>query len=342
MYVVDHHFLTNFFTLFKKDYGKQLNMELTERELLVQQLNFDWNSSNKNPHCFHVNSQETYQPSYDKQRPRTMDDLLTQSNFLSNYLSQPNVVELQNKERVDKNICSSCNHQNKPVNDFNLSKLFDCVLAPSIVDYNKLLTRIDNILNHFTTLHNQHHDYIMNIKEELNTFRETMTNQINMHEKALEKRVEEILARSLEANREKYQNFIKDEISKQSSFILSQINESFNTLVDRIPQDKYIQINSLNQLFSNEITKETSEHRYSFEHVYDPSQNVINMEDVIIHSGNMDGSDLTSYSTDMQEKEIVPTSSTNSIIDVVKSEFADNSARHVAQLNKMSLENIIL
>ncbi|CAG8508048.1 20477_t:CDS:2 [Rhizophagus irregularis] len=66
------------------------------------------------------------------------------------------------------------------------------------------------------------------------------------------------------------------------------------------------------------------------------------MEDVIIHSGNMDGSDLTSYSTDMQEKEIVPTSSTNSIIDVVKSEFADNSARHVAQLNKMSLENIIL
>lgn len=76
----------------------------------------------------------------------------------------------------------------------------------------------------------------------------------------------------MEANREKYQNFIKDEISKQSSFILSQINESFNTLVDRIPQDKYIQINSLNQLFSNEITKETSEHRYSFEHVYDPSQ----------------------------------------------------------------------
>lgn len=76
----------------------------------------------------------------------------------------------------------------------------------------------------------------------------------------------------VEANREKYQNFIKDEISKQSSFILSQINESFNTLVDRIPQDKYIQINSLNQLFSNEITKETSEHRYSFEHVYDPSQ----------------------------------------------------------------------
>lgn len=49
-------------------------------------------------------------------------------------------------------------------------------------------------------------------------------------------------------------------------------------------------------------------------------KNVINMEDVIIHSGNMDGSDLTSYSTDMQEKEIVPTSSTNSIIDVVKSE----------------------
>ncbi|PKY37598.1 hypothetical protein RhiirA4_438784 [Rhizophagus irregularis] len=175
-------------------------MELTERELLVQQLNFDWNSSNKNckmfPHCFHVNSQETYQPSYDKQRPRTMDDLLSQSNFLSNYLSQPNIVELQNKERADKNICSSCNHQNKPVNDFNLSKLFDCVLAPSIVDYNKLLTRIDNILNHFTTLHNQHHDYIMNIKEELNNFRETMTNQINMHEKALEKRVEEIFARS--------------------------------------------------------------------------------------------------------------------------------------------------
>jgi hypothetical protein len=62
----------------------------------------------------------------------------------------------------------------------------------------------------------------------------------------------------VEANREKFQNFIKEEISKQSTFILSQINES----VDRIPQDKYIQINSLNQLFSNEITKDTSDHRY--------------------------------------------------------------------------------
>lgn len=76
----------------------------------------------------------------------------------------------------------------------------------------------------------------------------------------------------MEANREKYQNFIKEEISKQSTFILSQINDSFTTLVDRIPQDKYIQINSLNQLFSNEITKESSEHRYSFEHVYERSQ----------------------------------------------------------------------
>lgn len=60
-------------------------------------------------------------------------------------------------------------------------------------------------------------------------------------------------------------------------------------------------------------------------------KNVINMEDIIdstiisnsIHSRNMDGSNLTSNFTDMQEKEmnyIVPTSSTNSIIDVVKSE----------------------
>ncbi|GBB99523.1 hypothetical protein RclHR1_03550003 [Rhizophagus clarus] len=325
-------------------------MELTERELLVQQLNFDWNSRSYEtfPHCFHVNSQEACQvdnPSFDKQRPKSLDELLAQSNSLSNYLSQPNIAECfqsPNKEQDDENICSSCNHQIKPTNNF---KLFDGVLTPSIVDYNKLLTRIDNILIHFTTLHNQQNDNIMGIKEELNTFRETMTNQINLHEETLEKRIEEIFARSLEANKEKYQNFVKEEISKQSTFILSQINKSLSSLINQIPQDKYIQINSLNQLFSNEITKETSEHHYLFEHV---SQNVINMEDMIdsaiisdsVHSRNMDDSDLTSDSINMQEKEMDYI--TNLMTDVVKSEFADNSALHVAQLNKMSLENIIL
>jgi hypothetical protein len=132
-----------------------------------------------------------------KQRLQSMDDLLTQSNYLSIYLSQPNIVECQNTKRDNENnISSSCNHQINPVNNFNFSKLFDCILAPSIVDYNKLLTRIDNILKHLTTLHNKQNDYIMNIKEELNTFREIMTNQINMHEETLEKRIEEIFARS--------------------------------------------------------------------------------------------------------------------------------------------------
>lgn len=62
-------------------------MELTERELLVQQLNFDWNSSNKNckmfPHCFHVNSQETYQVlQYVKKMFRFKEKNLKTSKFL--------------------------------------------------------------------------------------------------------------------------------------------------------------------------------------------------------------------------------------------------------------------
>jgi hypothetical protein len=59
MCAVDHYFILNSynFTLNLKDTLKQLNMDLTERELFVQQLNFDCNSYKMSPHCF----QETHQ-----------------------------------------------------------------------------------------------------------------------------------------------------------------------------------------------------------------------------------------------------------------------------------------
>lgn len=56
MCVVDHHLLKKLF-YFRQNIQ---NMELTERELLVQQLNFDWNSSNRSYETY-VNSQETRQ-----------------------------------------------------------------------------------------------------------------------------------------------------------------------------------------------------------------------------------------------------------------------------------------
>jgi hypothetical protein len=51
----------------------------------------------------------------------------------------------------------------------------------------------------------------------------------------------------VESDREKCHNFIKEEIAKQSTFILSQINESVKTLVNRIPQERYTQMNQSGQ-----------------------------------------------------------------------------------------------
>ncbi|RIA89332.1 hypothetical protein C1645_738722 [Glomus cerebriforme] len=182
-------------------------MELTENELLDQELNFDWNNSNNSYsyNIFPYNSQETHEDQQQSnkildavpnslQRPRVMTDLLAQSNLLSTYLSQSNIAEcinLQNKKRDEEHLCS--NHT-KPTNKYDLSTLFDCVLTPRTVDYNKLLTRIDNIVQHLSNLYNHQND-IMNVKEELNALRETISNQINMHEEASEKRIEEIFTR---------------------------------------------------------------------------------------------------------------------------------------------------
>jgi hypothetical protein len=100
-------------------------------------------------------------------------------------LSQPSIAEyirLQDERREEH----YCNHV-KPVTKFNLPTLFDCVLAPRIVDYNKLLSKIDH-----------QNDCIMAVKDELNTFRATMSNKQtnNTHEEAMEKRIEEIITRS--------------------------------------------------------------------------------------------------------------------------------------------------